>query len=40
MKGTGLMNKLEKILEILTAASIAVSILAIAYSLFINLIVK
>ena len=34
------MNKIEKIINFLTAACIAVSLLAIAYSLFINLIVK
>lgn len=32
------MDKLGKVLEILTATSIAVSLLAIAYSLLINLI--
>jgi hypothetical protein len=34
------MNKLEKITEFLTGICIAVSLLAIAYSLFTNLIVK
>ena len=34
------MNKLEKTIEILTALCIAISLLAISYSIFINLIVK
>ena len=34
------MNKLEQIINFLTAACIAVSLMAITYSLFINLIVK
>jgi len=32
------MNKLEKTIEFLTAACIAVSLMAITYSLFINII--